>query len=160
MFLLLLLLFVCLFSCLFVCFVFAAVVLPNTQNPTIQRGRRGRGECASHEHLPSSRSRSAVPRPTRSWTGITTRVITGNHSPGEIKRREVSWTLTKRLDIFEGPGEIKRRGVELDPQVSRGEIKNREVELGLRGGLFFFASVVSHQRSYGHCLCDSVPHSS
>ena len=30
-------------------------------------------------------------------------------SPGEIKRREVSWTLTKKLDTFPGPGEIKRR---------------------------------------------------
>ena len=39
-------------------------------------------------------------------------------SPGEIKRREVSWTLTKKLDAFAGPGEIKRREVVLDPQVS------------------------------------------
>ena len=31
--------------------------------------------------------------------------------PGEIKRREVSWTLTKKLDAFAGPGEIKRREV-------------------------------------------------
>ena len=41
----------------------------------------------------------------------------------------MSWTLTKKLDIFAGPGEIKRREVELDPQVSPGEIKRREVEL-------------------------------
>ena len=34
-------------------------------------------------------------------------------------RREVSWTLTKKLDAFVGPGEIK----------------SREVELGLRVGL-------------------------
>ena len=34
-----------------------------------------------------------------------------------------------------GPGEIKRREVVLDPQVSPEEIKNREVELGLRVGL-------------------------
>ena len=27
-------------------------------------------------------------------------------SPGEIKRREVSWTLTKKLDAFAGPGQI------------------------------------------------------
>ena len=26
-----------------------------------------------------------------------------NQSPGEIKRREVSWTLTKKLDAFAGP---------------------------------------------------------
>ena len=56
-------------------------------------------------------------------------------SPGEIKRREVSWTLTKKLDAFAGPGEIKRREVVLDPQVSPEEIKSREVELGLRAGL-------------------------
>ena len=37
-------------------------------------------------------------------------------SPGEIKRREVSWTLTKKLDAFAGPGESKRREVVLDPQ--------------------------------------------
>ena len=53
-------------------------------------------------------------------------------SPGEIKRREVSWTLTKKLDAFAGPGEIKRREVVLDPQVSPEKIKSREVELGLR----------------------------
>ena len=56
-------------------------------------------------------------------------------SPGEIKRREVSWTLTKKLDTFAGPGEIKGREVVLDPQVSPEEIKSREVELGLRAGL-------------------------
>ena len=38
-----------------------------------------------------------------------------NQSPGEINRREVSWTLTK-LDFH--PGEIKRFEVVLDPQVS------------------------------------------
>ena len=47
----------------------------------------------------------------------------------------MSWTLTKKLDAFAGPGEIKRRGVVLDPQVSPEEIKSREVELGLRVGL-------------------------
>ena len=30
--------------------------------------------------------------------------------PCEIKRREVSWTLTKKLDSFEGPGETKEGG--------------------------------------------------
>ena len=51
---------------------------------------------------------------------------------------DVSWTLTKKLDTFAGPGEIKRREVVLDPQESPGEIKSREVELGLKlkGGLF------------------------
>ena len=55
--------------------------------------------------------------------------------PGEIKRREVSWTLTKKLHTFAGPGEIKRREVVLDPQVSPEEIKSREIELGLKVGL-------------------------
>ena len=63
----------------------------------------------------------------------------------------MSWTLTKKLDAFAGPGEIKRREVVLDPQVSPEEIKSREVVLGLRVGLQW--------RSYGHCLCDSVLHS-
>ena len=39
-------------------------------------------------------------------------------SLGEIKKRDVSWILTKKLDAFAGPGEIKRREVVLDPQVS------------------------------------------
>ena len=56
-------------------------------------------------------------------------------NPGEIKRREVSWTLTKKFDTFAGPGEIKRREVVLDPQVGAEESKSREVELGLRVGL-------------------------
>ena len=57
-------------------------------------------------------------------------------SPGEIKRREVSWTLAKTLDAFAGPGEIERREVVLDPQVSPEKIKSREVELGLKFILF------------------------
>ena len=71
-------------------------------------------------------------------------------------RREVSWTLRKKLDTFAGPGEIKRREVVLDPQVSPEEIKSREVELGYRESWTSFASFVSQLRSYGHCLCDSV----
>ena len=47
----------------------------------------------------------------------------------------MSWSLTKKLDAFAGPGEINRREVVLDPQVSPDEIKSREVELGLRVGL-------------------------
>ena len=39
------------------------------------------------------------------------------------------------LDPQVSPGEIKRREVVLDPQVSPEEIKSREVELGLRAGL-------------------------
>ena len=55
--------------------------------------------------------------------------------PGEIKRREVSWTLTKKSDAFAGPGQIKRWEVVLDPQASPEEIKSRELVLGLRVGL-------------------------
>ena len=47
----------------------------------------------------------------------------------------VSWTLTKRLDAFAGTGKIKSREAMLDPQVSPEEIKSREVEPSLRGGL-------------------------
>ena len=53
---------------------------------------------------------------------------------GEIKRKEVNWTLTKKLDTSAGPGETKRREVVLDPQASPEEIKSREMELGLRAG--------------------------
>ena len=41
----------------------------------------------------------------------------------------MSWTLTKKLEAFAGPGEIKRREVVLDPEVSPEEIKSREVVL-------------------------------
>jgi len=72
-------------------------------------------------------------------------------SPGEIKRREMSWTLTKNLDHFAGPGEIKRREVVLDPQVSPGEIKSREVELGGESWTSFLLQVVTQQLCAGHC---------
>ena len=58
-------------------------------------------------------------------------------SPGEIKRREVSWILTKKLDSFASPGEIKRREVswiltkKLDSFAGPGEIKRREAVLDL-----------------------------
>ena len=54
-----------------------------------------------------------------------------NKSPGEIKRREVSWTLTKSWRVIKlcGSSEIKKREVALDPQESPGEIKSREVEV-------------------------------
>ena len=60
----------------------------------------------------------------------------------------MSWTLTKKLDAFAGPGEIKMREAVLDPQVSPEEIKSREVELGLKVGLLLhqllFFATVSH----------------
>jgi len=65
----------------------------------------------------------------------------------------------EEVDTFAGPGEIKRREVALDPQVSPEEIKSREVELGSESWTSF-ASVVSRQRCYGHCLCESAPPSS
>ena len=54
-------------------------------------------------------------------------------SPGEIKRREVSWTLVKKLHTFTGPGEINRWEVcwtlvkKLNTFTGPGEIKRREV---------------------------------
>ena len=68
-----------------------------------------------------------------SWT--LTKTLGAFAGPGGIKRREMSWTLTKTLGVFAGPGEIKRRKVVLDPQVSPEEIKSMEVELGLKVGL-------------------------
>ena len=79
-------------------------------------------------------------------------------STGEIKRREVSWTLMKKLDTFAGPGEIKRREVVLDPQVSPEEIMSREVELCSESWTCLL-QVVTQQRCNGHCPCDSAPHS-
>ena len=71
----------------------------------------------------------------------------------------MSWTLTKKLDSFAGPGKMMRREVVLEPQVSPEEIKSNEVQLGSES-CTSFASVVSQQQCYGHCLCDSAPHSS
>ena len=59
-------------------------------------------------------------------------------SPGEIKTREVNWTLTNKLDSFAGPGEIKTREVnwtltnKLDSFAGPGEIKRREVRVQVR----------------------------
>ena len=64
-------------------------------------------------------------------------------SPGEIKRREVSWTLKRKFDTFAGPGEISRREVELDPQVSPEEIMSRDVELGSESWTSFTSSCYS-----------------
>ena len=53
----------------------------------------------------------------RSWT--LTKKLDTFAGPGEIKRREVSWTLMKKLDTSAGPCQIKRREEVLDPQVSQ-----------------------------------------
>ena len=58
-------------------------------------------------------------------------LLSKDNQLGEIKRREVSWTLTKKLDAFTGPGEIKRREVVLDPQVTPEEIKMQGGGAGL-----------------------------
>ena len=89
----------------------------------------------------------------RSWT--LTKKLDTFAGPGEIKRREVSWTLMKKLDTFAGPGEIKRREVVLDSHVSPEEIMSREVELGSISWISF-ALVVTQQQCNGHCLCDSA----
>ena len=62
------------------------------------------------------------------------------------------------LVLAQSPGEIKRREMVLDPQVSPEEIKSREEVLGSESWTSF-AAVVSQQQCYGHCPCDSVPHS-
>ena len=78
-------------------------------------------------------SKTTLKQKKKTPTGMT--ADTNRQSPGEIKRREASWTLTKTLDAFAGLGEIKRREVVVDPQVSPEEIKSRDVDLGLRVGL-------------------------
>ena len=83
---------------------------------------------------------------------------TRKNIPSEIKRREVSWTLTKKVRVlFAGPGEIKRREVVLDPLESPEEIKNREVELGSESWTSF-VSVIPQQRSNGYCPCVCSAH--
>ena len=83
----------------------------------------------------------------------------------------MSWTLTKKLDAFAGPGEIKRREVVLDPQVSPEEIKIREVELGLKvlslqlfpnGGATDIVFVTLFRIAFGtavawYCSCRAMP---
>ena len=77
-----------------------------------------------------------------------THIQTFSPSPGEIKRREVSWTPSKELDAFAGPGKIKKREVVLDPQVSPEEIKSREVVLGLKVGLLLHLSCISAAENF------------
>ena len=44
--------------------------------------------------------------------------------------REMSWTLTQKLDCHLRVQRDQEEGGELDPQVSPGEIKSKKVELG------------------------------
>ena len=71
----------------------------------------------------------------------------GHHESRRDKRREVNWTLTKKLDTFAGSGEVKDRKVVLNPQGSSEEIRNtpnREVELGLKVGLLLHQLFLTH----------------
>ena len=47
----------------------------------------------------------------------------------------------------------------MNPHENPEEIKSRVGGAGFRK-LDFFASVVTQQQCYGHCPCDSAPHSS
>ena len=85
-------------------------------------------------------------------TLTTTTALLPHQSPAEIKRREVSWTLKKRLDTFAGPGEIKRREVVLDPQVSPEDIKSREVELSCESWASFLLQVVTRSTAVQQTL--------
>ena len=62
--------------------------------------------------------------------GLSRRVGLSFAGPGEIKRREVSWTLTKSWTIICGSRRDQEEGDDrLDPQESPGKIKSRNVEL-------------------------------
>ena len=93
-----------------------------------------------------------------SWT--LTKKLDAFAGPGEIKRRDMSWTLTKKSDAF---GCAFRRDQEERGGAGPTSQPRRDQEQGGGAGLeswTSFASVVSQRRSYGHCLCDSVLHSS
>ena len=76
-------------------------------------------------------------------------------SPGKIKRREVSWTLMKKLNTLAGPGEIKRREVVLDPQVSPEEIKSREMSWARELDFFCFSCFPTAELTVPHSSWDS-----
>ena len=80
--------------------------------------------------------------------------------PGEIKRREVSWTLMKKSDCHLRVQARSRGGrwswtLKRAQKRSRGGRRSWAQKVGLS-----FASVVPQQLYYGHCPCDSAPHSS
>ena len=88
--------------------------------------------CVNREMGPGSQSQPQLPPLPPSLINHTI-YVDASQSPGEIKRREVSWTLSKNVDAFAGPGEIQRREVSwtLSKNVvafaGPGEIKRREV---------------------------------
>ena len=68
--------------------------------------------------------------------GLSLRVGQSFAGPGEIKRREASWTLTKSWTIICGSGRDPEEGGEMDSQeevklsfTGPGEMKSREVML-------------------------------
>ena len=63
-----------------------------------------------------------------------------------------SWTLKRAQE------EIKRREVELDSQENQARSRGGRWSWAQKVGLSF-ASVVPQQLCYGHCPCDSAPHS-
>ena len=79
--------------------------------------------------------------------------------PGEIKRREVSWTLMKKSDCHLRVQARSRGGrwswtLKRAQKRSRGGRRSWAQKVGLS-----FASVVPQQLCYGHCPCDSAPQS-
>ena len=78
--------------------------------------------------------------------------------PGEIKRREVSWTLTKKTFIC-----VSRRDQEEGGGAGPSREPMRDQDQGGGAGfrnLVSFASLLLQQLCYKHCLCESAPHSS
>ena len=75
-------------------------------------------------------------------------------SPGEMKRREVSWTSHEEVRLpFAGPGRDQEEGGELDsheevklPFAGPGEIKRREVCWTLTKRLDFLLRVQARSR--------------
>ena len=102
---------------------------------------------------PQCSNQSSLSRDHLKSTDTYSRILVAN------QKREVSWTLTKKLDTFGGPGETRRMEVVLVPQASPEEITSREVELGSESWTSLL-SVVTQQQCYGHCPCDSTPHRS
>ena len=80
--------------------------------------------------------------------------------PGEIKRREASWTLTKKLDCHLRV-QARSRGGRWCWTLKRTQERSRAGRWSWvqKDGLPF-ASAVPQQLCYGHCPCDSAPHSS
>ena len=79
--------------------------------------------------------------------------------PGEFERKEVSWTLTKKLDYLRVQAR-SRRG-RWCWTLKRAQKRSRAGRWSWvhKDGLPF-ASAVPQQQCYGQCLRDSAPHSS